>query len=61
MEQIAECVWSEFRTADIEIRGNPDDPIRERLDLSAAERDLNWAPDWTIEAGIKAYIDWFRR
>ena len=61
MEQIAECVWSEFRTADIEIRGNPDDPIRERLDLSAAERDLNWTPDWTIEAGIKAYIDWFRR
>lgn len=61
MEQIAELVWSEFRTADIEIRGNPDDPVRERLDLSATERDLGWTPDWTIEAGIEAYIDWFRR
>lgn len=61
MEQIAELVWSEFRAADIEIRGNPDDPVRERLDLSATERDLRWTPDWTIEAGIKAYIDWFRR
>lgn len=61
MEQIAELVWSEFRTADIEIRGNPDDPVRERLDLTAAERDLGWTPNWTIEAGIKAYIDWFRR
>ncbi len=61
MEQIAELVWSEFRTADIEIRGNPDDPVRERLDLTAAERDLGWTPRWTIEAGVKAYIDWFRR
>lgn len=60
MEQIAELVWSEFRTADIEIRGNTDDPVRERLDLSATERDLGWTPTWTIEAGIKAYIDWFR-
>ncbi len=61
MEQIAELVWSEFRTADIEIRGNPDDPVRERLDLSAAEQDLGWTPEWTIEDGIKAYIAWFRR
>ena len=61
MEQIAEIVWSAFRTADIEIRGNPDDPVRERLDLTAAERDLGWTPTWTIEAGIEAYIDWFRR
>lgn len=61
MEQIAEIVWSEFRDADIEIRGNPEDPVRERLDLSAAERDLGWAPNWTIEDGIGAYIAWFRR
>jgi len=61
MEQIAELVWSEFRTADIEIRGNPDDPVRERLDLSATERDLGWTPAWPIEAGVKAYIEWFGR
>lgn len=60
MEQIAEIIWSEFRTADIEIRSNPDDPIRERFDMSAAERDLGWIPEWTIEAGIAAYIAWFR-
>lgn len=61
MEQIAELVWSEFRAADIEIRGNPDDPVRERLDLSASKRDLGWTPKWTIDAGIEAYIAWFRR
>lgn len=60
MEQIAEIIWSEFRTADIEIRGNPDDPIRERFDMSAAERDLGWVPEWTIEIGIAAYIAWFK-
>ncbi len=58
MEQIAELVWSEFRDADIEIRGNTDDPVRERFDLSAAERDLGWKPKWTIEEGVKAYIAW---
>ncbi len=61
MEQIAELVWSEFRTADIEIGGNPDDPVRERLDLSASESDLGWTPAWPIEAGVKAYMEWFRR
>ncbi len=61
MEQIAELVWSEFRTADIEISGNPGDPVRERLDLSATQRDLGWTPAWPIEAGVKAYIEWFRR
>lgn len=60
MEQIAELVWSEFRNADIEIRGNPDDPVRERFDMSAAKRDLGWTPKWTIEDGVKAYIAWFR-
>ncbi len=61
LEQIAELVWSEFRTADIEIRGNADDPVRERFDLPAAERDLGWTPRWTIEAGVGAYIEWFRK
>jgi UDP-glucuronate 4-epimerase len=60
LEQIAELVWSEFRTADIEIRGNPDDPVRERFDLTAAERDLAWTPRWTAERGVEAYIEWFR-
>ncbi|NKB57443.1 MAG: NAD-dependent epimerase/dehydratase family protein [Alphaproteobacteria bacterium] len=60
MAQIAELVWSEFRNADIEIKGSPDDPVRGQFDLSAAERDLNWTPRWTIEAGVASYIDWLR-
>jgi nucleoside-diphosphate-sugar epimerase len=60
MEKVAELVWSEFRAADIEIRGNFDDPIRERFDMSAAKRDLGWVPEWTIDAGLAAYIAWFR-
>ena len=33
---------------------------RERLDISAAERDLGWSPIWSLEKGIADYVDWMR-
>ena len=60
MEDIAELIRAEFPGADIEIAGSPDDPVRERLDLTASERDLRWTPECPIDAGVKAYIDWMR-
>jgi UDP-glucose 4-epimerase len=29
-------------------------------DISAAERDLNYQPEWPVERGIPDYIDWLR-
>ncbi|HZQ61922.1 MAG TPA: NAD(P)-dependent oxidoreductase [Casimicrobiaceae bacterium] len=31
---------------------------REALDISAAARDLDWVPRFSIEQGIAAYLDW---
>ena len=39
------------------------DPLgykRKELDISAAKRDLEFAPKVGIEQGIKAYLTWFR-
>ena len=30
------------------------------FDISAAERDLGYRPSWTLEDGIKSYVDWLR-
>jgi UDP-glucose 4-epimerase len=29
-------------------------------DLSASRRDLGYSPDWTLERGLEAQIDWIR-
>lgn len=60
MEQIAELVWSAIRTADIEMGSEPPSDRRERLDITAMERDLGFRPQWTIERGVPAYIEWMR-
>jgi nucleoside-diphosphate-sugar epimerase len=39
------------------------DPLgykRKELDISAAKRDLEFAPKVGIEQGIEAYLTWFR-
>jgi UDP-glucose 4-epimerase len=33
---------------------------RERLDISAAQRDLGWTPVWDLDRGIADYADWLR-
>ena len=30
------------------------------FDISAAERDFGYRPSWTLEDGIKSYVDWLR-
>ncbi len=36
-----------------------DDPTRRCPDISAAKRLLNWSPEWSFEAGLKATIPYF--
>ena len=57
--RIAELVFESFPKALIELGANPRRDKRGRFDLSAAERDLNWIPEWDIERGVNAYIEWF--
>lgn len=33
---------------------------REKLDISAAQRDLGWTPAWNLERGIADYAEWLR-
>ena len=59
VQRIAELVYELFPNADIELGSNPRHDKRGRFDLSAAARDLTWIPEWDIERGVSAYIDWF--
>jgi nucleoside-diphosphate-sugar epimerase len=33
---------------------------RERMDITAAQRDLGWTPAWNLESGIADYAHWLR-
>lgn len=59
VQRIAELVFERFPGALIELGSKPRRDKRHRFDLSAAERDLAWTPEWDIERGVNAYIDWF--
>ena len=59
VQRIAELVFESFPKASIELGRNPRRDKRHRFDLSAAERDLGWRPEWDIERGVNAYIEWF--
>ena len=59
VQRIAELVFESFPSALIEFDAKPRRDKRGRFGLTAAERDLNWTPEWDIECGVKAYIDWF--
>ncbi|MBA3589701.1 UDP-glucuronic acid decarboxylase family protein [Methylibium sp.] len=39
----------------------PDDPRKRRPDISLAQRQLGWAPRVSLEDGLVATIEWFRR
>ena len=61
LAQVGDIVREAIPGADIEIgpgylhldRQGP-------YDISAAERDLNYQPEWPVERGIPDYIDWLR-
>lgn len=59
VQRIAELVYEAFPNADIELGSNPRHDKRGRFDLSAAARDLAWTPEWDIERGVTAYVEWF--
>lgn len=59
VQRIAEIVFEHFPAADIELGRNPRRDRRAAFDLSAAKRDLGWQPEWDIERGVPAYIEWF--
>ena len=62
MSRIAEIIGENASGADIAFGDGHDDALdrRERLDISAAERDLGFAPQFGIERGILAYLEWWR-
>lgn len=62
MTRIGEIVGALVPGAEITFVSGPD-PLgyrREELDISAAGRDLGFAPEYGIEKGIEAYLTWFR-
>ncbi len=62
MTRIGEIVSALVPGADITFASGPD-PLgyrREELDISAATRDLGFAPKFEIEKGIEAYLTWLR-
>jgi UDP-glucuronate 4-epimerase len=62
LERIADIVRTLFPRARIDMAPGVD-PLgyrREQLDISAAQRDFGWAPEWTLERGIADYADWLR-
>lgn len=58
--EIAKVVRSIFPQADVELGAGPDpvDDVQHRFDISAAERDLGYAPRHGLESGIRAYAAW---
>jgi nucleoside-diphosphate-sugar epimerase len=60
MEDIAAIVRRLFPGAVITMQPGIDEfgYRRERLDISAAQRDLKWQPLFTLEQGIAAYAEW---
>lgn len=62
MERVADMVRKLFPNARITTAPGVDalGYRRERLDISAAQRDLGWTPKWSLERGIADYAGWLR-
>jgi UDP-glucuronate 4-epimerase len=58
--QIADIVRAQFPKADIELGAGSDpvDDIQHEFDISAARRDLGYAPRYDLEQGIREYAGW---
>lgn len=57
---IGEIVKRVLPDADIALESGPDpvDEVHRRFDISAAKRDLGYAPQFDLESGIQSYADW---
>lgn len=62
MERIAEMVQEVLPNARITLAPGVDalGYRRERLDISAAAKDLGWAPEWNLRRGIADYAEWMK-
>ena len=62
MERIAEMVKEVLPNARITLAPGVDalGYRRERLDISAAAKDLGWAPEWNLRRGIADYAKWMK-
>lgn len=61
LAQAAELVRGAIPDADVEIGpGHLHLDRQGPYDISAAERDLGYRPQWPVERGIRDYIDWLR-
>jgi nucleoside-diphosphate-sugar epimerase len=60
LEEIAGIVRSQLPQADIELGtgADPGDDIQHEFDISAARRDLGYAPQYDLETGIRDYAAW---
>jgi nucleoside-diphosphate-sugar epimerase len=58
--QVAEIVCQLVPRADIEVLPghDPEDDVQGVFDISAAQRDLGYSPQISIEQGIRKYLDW---
>jgi nucleoside-diphosphate-sugar epimerase len=62
MDEVAQVVRSLIPGARITMQPGVDELgyRREALDISAAKRDLGWRPQFPLERGIAAYVDWIK-
>ena len=62
LSQAAQIVREAVPDADIEIGPGylPNLDRQGPYDISAAERDLGYRPEWPVERGIPDYVDWLR-
>ena len=58
--QIADLVRTILPRADIELGAGADpvDDVQQAFDISAAERDLGYAPRHTLDSGLRSYAAW---
>lgn len=62
LAEVAETVMRVVPGARVEVASgdDPGDMRQERFDISAAERDLGYRPNISLEEGIRSYLDWLK-